>query len=410
MFPNMEYIKTLVNGLKTAANSRFLNLEKWVAGLYAKLQAEISETKTAIAEYNADWNTAEGETGHVLNRTHYTRVDVLGSVEVTEAASNTVAGVKLYDGVKLALSKEIDFTKGPPLSVIFDGVRYDFAAPTRHNQGTQAWYWYYGNPYQDRTGSQYPFCLYHHVNPTKTDVASVLSVRTWKTGELKAVEEVVVPIERKYLSNTIPIIRTEGTGAAYTANCDAFGKLELGALIVMIPHTDSTSQTPTLNINGTGAVNINAQRASNTAYSYQLGTTTAIKAGSPVLMMYSGYWRVMNLTAVDDDCFHSAVKVKNGGTGRSTLASGSYLVGNGTSNVNLKTPAQVLEDIGAIPKPATAEVGQLLAVKAVDDAGVPTEWEVVDIPDQTILTSPSGTKYRITVGDDGTLTTTEVTA
>lgn len=388
MFPNMEYIKTLVNGLKTAANSRFLNLEKWVAEAKTMLSALwsnrpnwlqddpaaldyvegrthytcyeeelrlngahafplriaqrgsedwplIADGDTVRVEFdgvsyackavynpednmcyfgsgalleealgkplaievgsdepffgccminnggkseyvkesgdlvsvlfginpdgnshayavyhvvekvkqldqkyvpNADWNAAEGETGHVLNRTHYTRVDVLGSVEVTEAASYTVAGVKLYDGVELALSKEIDFTKGPPLSVIFDGVRYDFAAPTRYNRGTQEWYWYYGNPYQDNTGSQYPFCLYHHVNPTKTDVASVLTVKTRKTGELKAVEEVVVPIERKYLPDSVvqngdtAFVLTSPNGTKYSITVSDDGTLTTTAV------------------------------------------------------------------------------------------------------------------------------------------------------------------------------------
>lgn len=39
--------------------------------------------------------------------------------------------------------------------------------------------------------------------------------------------------------------------------------------------------------------------------------------------------------------------VGHGGTGATTLTSGSYLVGNGGSAVSLKTPAQVLSDIGA---------------------------------------------------------------
>ena len=41
------------------------------------------------------------------------------------------------------------------------------------------------------------------------------------------------------------------------------------------------------------------------------------------------------------------VSAGRGGTGRSSLTSGSYLVGNGTSAVTLKTPAQVLTHIGA---------------------------------------------------------------
>ena len=37
-------------------------------------------------------------------------------------------------------------------------------------------------------------------------------------------------------------------------------------------------------------------------------------------------------------------------------------------------------DVGAIPSPATAAVGQTVVVKAVDINGVPTEWEAADMP------------------------------
>ena len=43
------------------------------------------------------------------------------------------------------------------------------------------------------------------------------------------------------------------------------------------------------------------------------------------------------------------VPVSKGGTGLTTLTSGSFLKGNGTSAVTLRTPAQVLSDIGAAP-------------------------------------------------------------
>lgn len=42
--------------------------------------------------------------------------------------------------------------------------------------------------------------------------------------------------------------------------------------------------------------------------------------------------------------------VEDGGTGRSTVTSGSYLVGNGTGALNEKTPEQVREHIGAAKK------------------------------------------------------------
>ena len=51
------------------------------------------------------------------------------------------------------------------------------------------------------------------------------------------------------------------------------------------------------------------------------------------------------------------------------------------SSVNGKTGAVklVAEDVGAVPAPATAQVGQTVRVKAVDDAGRPTEWEAADM-------------------------------
>lgn len=48
--------------------------------------------------------------------------------------------------------------------------------------------------------------------------------------------------------------------------------------------------------------------------------------------------------------FNQPVNVSSGGTGKATLTSGSYLVGNGTGAISLKTPAQVLSDIGALGK------------------------------------------------------------
>lgn len=50
------------------------------------------------------------------------------------------------------------------------------------------------------------------------------------------------------------------------------------------------------------------------------------------------------------------------------------------SSVNGQTGAVELtaEDVGAVSVPATASVGQTVVVKAVDEAGRPTEWEAAD--------------------------------
>ena len=48
--------------------------------------------------------------------------------------------------------------------------------------------------------------------------------------------------------------------------------------------------------------------------------------------------------------------------------------------IDLKERTLAASDIGAISAPATAEVGQTIVVKSVDEAGHPTEWEAVSIP------------------------------
>lgn len=52
------------------------------------------------------------------------------------------------------------------------------------------------------------------------------------------------------------------------------------------------------------------------------------------------------------------------------------------SSVNGKTGAVKLtaEDVGAVSVPETASVGQTIVVKAVGEAGKPTEWEAADMP------------------------------
>ena len=58
--------------------------------------------------------------------------------------------------------------------------------------------------------------------------------------------------------------------------------------------------------------------------------------------------------------------------------SGSVNFSQGT--IGLKERTLTASDIGAISAPATAQVGQTIAVKSVDENGHPIEWEAVDIP------------------------------
>lgn len=57
-----------------------------------------------------------------------------------------------------------------------------------------------------------------------------------------------------------------------------------------------------------------------------------------------------------------------------------------------------------IASPATAEVGQVLIVKAVDDSGKPSEWETVDMGSRYTMTLDSETatlNINLLGGDTG---------
>lgn len=64
--------------------------------------------------------------------------------------------------------------------------------------------------------------------------------------------------------------------------------------------------------------------------------------------------------------------------------SGFWMIWNSQTNKYELSdiPAVTASDIGAIPVPATAEVGQTVVVKAVDENGKPTEWAPATLPEQ----------------------------
>lgn len=66
-------------------------------------------------------------------------------------------------------------------------------------------------------------------------------------------------------------------------------------------------------------------------------------------------------THATGDITSGTLSVSRGGTGKSTLTSGSFLKGNGTSAVTLRTPAQVLSDIGAAASDHTQAANTITA-------------------------------------------------
>ena len=195
-------------------------------------------------------------------------------------------------------------------------------------------------------------------------------------------------------SGGIPVVTTAGTGAAYTATVEGITELTNGQLLVMIPHTRSTSATPTLRING-GTISFIKRFGTGSSMTWMGGASTMwLEAGIAVLLVYSNsYWFAQALPKPEAYDLSGTVKVENGGTGTASLTAGSYLVGNGTAAVQLKTPAQVREDIGAAGKPKTLQISipasgwdasaktqtvtatGVTATNAVTPSPTPASWE-----------------------------------
>ena len=117
-------------------------------------------------------------------------------------------------------------------------------------------------------------------------------------------------------------ITTAGTGAAYTASVPEITALTRGVSFIMIPHTASTSKSPTLNVNGLGAKGIR-RRLSNNSTSVQSGhSTNWLGQWQPFTVVFDGTWWIVEgntkTAAADID---GDIPIENGGTGASDVAS-----------------------------------------------------------------------------------------
>lgn len=88
--------------------------------------------------------------------------------------------------------------------------------------------------------------------------------------------------------------------------------------------------------------------------------------------------------------------VARGGTGLSTLTSGSYMRGNGTGNVSMRTPAQVKSDIDAMDKHFVVnnQTGASYTLVLADDGALVTR----DNGSANTLTIPTNASVAFPVG------------
>lgn len=119
-------------------------------------------------------------------------------------------------------------------------------------------------------------------------------------------------------------ITTDGDGAAYTATVAGITALTAGAAFIMIPHTESTTTAPTLNVNGLGARVLRQRSSASTGSSTDGGVEDWVVAGKPVFAMYDGFDWVVEIARPYANSIYGVVAVNKGGTGKDSISDTIY--------------------------------------------------------------------------------------
>lgn len=116
-------------------------------------------------------------------------------------------------------------------------------------------------------------------------------------------------------------VLTTGSGSEYKVSIDGITELKTGISFVMIPHTNSTTSTPKLNLNGLGAKYIRRRASSNSGTTSSDSSIDWLSANKPVLVSYDGNFWIADLVKPDANDILGVVPIANGGTGASDAAS-----------------------------------------------------------------------------------------
>lgn len=112
---------------------------------------------------------------------------------------------------------------------------------------------------------------------------------------------------------------TTGDGSTYLAAVEGIDALSAGVSFVMVPHVDSASTAPKLNVNSLGDKFIRRRVSSSS------GTTSAgqandwLSANKPIRVTYDGMFWIAELTKPNATDLMGTVGIQNGGTGATTV-------------------------------------------------------------------------------------------
>ncbi|WP_050698010.1 hypothetical protein [Anaeromassilibacillus senegalensis] len=174
-------------------------------------------------------------------------------------------------------------------------------------------------------------------------------------------------ISLEQMPNIPPAVTTSGSGSAYTATIDGITEISKGLLITIIPHTSSTSVSPTLNLNGMGAKTIK-RRYSYTNDSMASGQTSSwLYSGRTQLLQYDGgYWIAIGANKPYGPDMYGTVGISNGGTGKTSWTSNRLVYASTSSTLTQLAPptsgtGYLSQGVSGAPSwvfPANMEVGR----------------------------------------------------
>lgn len=219
------------------------------------------------------------------------------------------------------------------------------------------------------------------------DPANTISREVMETYVNDKTSESINSIPPKLIKSKLDeadIITTAGTGAAYTATVPGITELKAGVSFMMIPHTQSTTTQPTLNVNGMGAKPIRQPLTSNTGATTTAALDTWLTAGKPVRVRYDGALWEIDIPRPSATSLYGTVPVTSGGTGADT-------------------PAAALLNLGAQKAPAHANgwsIANICALEGIfyideEDDGNPDGTTIIGIADgySAIALAASGKTY-----------------
>ena len=415
MFPNLEFIKTCLNGLR----SRIEKVEKSISKALASIKAQLKENAEAIKSSTADWNQNDPDAlDYVKNRTHWDDESQTQTIDY-----NAWKGERPSIPLILGVWYEVSWSSAATGNVYAQYMNTDDVDGRFECKQNSAGELYVGFD----SGS--PFCIFSD----RTEINT-----TWfqsnRVNGLKLTGEITPglhQLDKKYIPR------------------DVLNEIYTLGESVENQNSALSRKMNAANPTGTGAFSLNRKSDS------EVGGNSFAAGFKPIASGECSFAVGREATASGDFAFAAGYKAIASGiysfaAGNFTTASGDYsfvtgrrnvedifnryphIVGNGNSarNSNAYTldwdgngwfagdvfvggtgqdeGVKLLKAGEAIPIPRTASVGQVLAVKAVDENGNPTEWEVVDPMVVSSSTSGSTKKFRITVDDSGTISATEV--